>query len=102
MSGAFHEQFLELRAFMFKRVYLGSKAKQEEAKAQRIVEQLFRHYCEHPDALAQELGRPLGADIPRSAVDYIAGMTDRYAIHMYEKLFVPRPWRLGDELRSDL
>ncbi|HEY9722172.1 MAG TPA: deoxyguanosinetriphosphate triphosphohydrolase [Oscillatoriaceae cyanobacterium] len=101
MSEAFHERFLELRAFMFKRVYLGSKAKTEEGKAQRILEQLFQYYCAHPDELASELGRPVD-DTQQAAVDYIAGMTDRFAIQQYENLFVPRPWRLGDELRRDM
>lgn len=101
MSEAFHERFLELRAFMFKRVYTGSKAKVEEGKAQRIIAQLFEHYCTHPDELAAELGRPVD-DRRQATVDYIAGMTDRFAIQQYENLFVPRPWRLGDELRRDV
>jgi dGTPase len=97
MSEGFHEDFLQLRAFMFKTVYLDSKAKREESKAQGIVEQLFRHYVAHPRQLETELGRVVPEDgIEQAAVDYIAGMTDRYAIQQFERLFVPRPWGFGD------
>jgi dGTPase len=95
MSDDFHEQFLALRAFMFKTVYRDSKAKAEEGKAQGIVEQLYRHYVAHPAQLATELGRVVTPEgVEQAAVDYIAGMTDRYAIQLYERLFVPRPWGL--------
>jgi dGTPase len=83
MSERCHEPFLELRAFMFQRVYYGSSAKVEEAKVQGIIEGLYRFYC-----ATQE---------PRRVVDFIAGMTDRYAIQDYERIFLPRPWRLRDE-----
>lgn len=98
MSDDFHERFLELRAFMFKTVYHDSKAKAEEGKAQGIVEQLYRHYVAHPAQLATELGRVVAPEgVCQAAVDYIAGMTDRYAIQLYERLFVPRPWGLWTE-----
>jgi dGTPase len=100
MSEAFHEHFLELRAFMFKTVYLDSKAKREEGKAQGIVEQLFKYYVAHPAQLETELGRVVGeGEVRQAAVDYIAGMTDRYAIQVYERLFVPRPWGHIEESR---
>ena len=98
MSEAFHEHFLELRAFMFKQVYLESRAKREERKAQGIVEALYRHYAAHPAQLATELGRVVAPDqVQQAAADFIAGMTDRYAIQLYERLFLPRPWGLIDE-----
>ncbi|MNT94274.1 deoxyguanosinetriphosphate triphosphohydrolase-like protein [compost metagenome] len=95
-----HEYFLELRAFMFKTVYTDSKAKREEGKAQGIVERLFHYYVAHPAELATELGRVVPEDgVRQAAVDYIAGMTDRYAIQLYERLFLPRPWGLWDEAK---
>jgi dGTPase len=101
MSDDFHEDFLALRAFMFKRVYMGSRAKHEEGKARGIVEHLYRYYLAHPAALSSELGRLVAEpDIEQATVDYIAGMTDRYAIQTFERLFLPRPWRLGDEQPS--
>jgi dGTPase len=83
MSERCHEPFLELRAFMFQQVYYGSSAKVEEAKVQGIIEGLYRYYSASQDA--------------RRVVDFIAGMTDRYAIQDYERIFLPRPWRLRDE-----
>ncbi|MEA2265743.1 MAG: dGTPase [Solirubrobacteraceae bacterium] len=74
----------ELRAFMFERVYLGPSARREHAKIERVVRTLFEHYCEHPDAL------PGGGSLAERVTDYIAGMTDRYAIATFEALTVPR------------
>lgn len=97
MSERFHDPFLELRAFMFKRVYHGSRAKHEEAKVQGLIQGLFDHYVKNPDETARALGRDVGADdAERAAVDFIAGMTDRYAIQDYQRLFVPQPWTLRD------
>jgi dGTPase len=98
MSEALHDPFLEFRAFMFKRVYTGSRAKQEEGKAMGIVQRLYERFVAEPETLASGLGRPVPADeVPRAAVDFIAGMTDRYALAMFERLYLPTPWRLADE-----
>lgn len=98
MSERFHEPFLMLRQFMFQHVYYGSRAKVEEAKVEGLIDGLYRHYKAHPDELARGLGREVSADdVERAAVDFIAGMTDRYAIQDYERIFLPSPWRLRDE-----
>ncbi len=98
MSDDVQEQFLELRAFMFKRVYLGSRAKVEEGKAKGIVAALYHHYLADVAGLEAGLGRAVaGPEVARCAADFVAGMTDRYAIALYEKLFMPTPWRLADE-----
>ena len=98
MSDDFHEHFLALRAFMFKRVYTGSRAKREEGKAMAVVERLYRHFLEDREGLEAGLGRAVAeAEVARAAVDFVAGMTDRYAIALYERLFLPAPWRLHDE-----
>jgi dGTPase len=101
MSEAFHDPFLELRAFMFKRVYMGSRAKQEEGKAKAIVAKLYQHYLTDHEGLEAGLGRAVaGPEVPRAAADFVAGMTDRYAIALFERLFMPTPWRLSDESAS--
>lgn len=83
----------KLRDFLFKNVYIGSEAKREEAKARHMVQRLFRHFQENPDLLSGEyLNRALTGNIDRAACDYIAGMTDRFAIRVYEKYFLPHPW----------
>jgi dGTPase len=75
-----------LRTFMFERVYLGPTARAEHAKLERIVRGLFDFYCEHPDELPE--GAP-GAAPEERVVDYLAGMTDRFAIRDWTERFVP-------------
>ena len=94
-SGALKEVMDSLRAFMFANVYVGSAAKGEEQKAKNIIKMLYRYYLEH--ALEMEGELPAGGSpqdgVERRVADYIAGMTDRYIISVYEKIFLPRPWR---------
>jgi dGTPase len=74
----------KLRTFMFENVYLGPEARREHAKIEGVVRALFDYYCEHPEAMPASDG-----DIARRVTDYIAGMTDRYCIRMFEALSVP-------------
>lgn len=83
----------ELRDFMFERVYSSPQAKGEEEKVHRMIEFLFGHFIEHPDQLPAEYRKHLDEDgIPTIVADYIAGMTDRFAIGCFEELFVPKVW----------
>ena len=75
---------LALRSFMFERVYLGPRARAEHAKIERVLRGLFDWYCEHPDELPR--GRRVDAD---RVIDYLAGMTDRFAIRAWTERFVP-------------
>jgi dGTPase len=84
-----------LREFLFARVYVGSRAKAEEGKAKSLVQQLYFHYTRHPEQIPTGPGSP-EADPARRAVDYIAGMTDTYAVNRYLALFVPGPFRLSE------
>jgi dGTPase len=77
-----------LRDFMFERVYLRDDARVEQEKAIGIVTALFDHYVGHPDEIPEEYHRAPG-DLPTRVADYIAGMTDRYALRTYEQLFLP-------------
>jgi dGTPase len=81
----------ELRDFMFERVYLRAGARDEQDKAIGLVRALFAHYLEHPEDVPEEYHRAPG-DLPTRVADYIAGMTDRYAVMAYEQLFLPRGW----------
>ncbi|MGX8794682.1 deoxyguanosinetriphosphate triphosphohydrolase [Fusibacter sp. JL298sf-3] len=93
MSKARYEAFLELRAFMFKNVYLNEQAKGEEKRAASIVETLYHYYLEHPDEMPTDRYSDYqnGEDID-AVKDYIAGMSDRYAVNLYKKIFIPRFW----------
>jgi dGTPase len=82
-----------LRDFLFEHVYLRSEAKHEQDKAIGLVRSLFTYYLDHPHAVPEEyLGAP--GDLPTRIADYIAGMTDRFALRTYEGLFLPQGWLL--------
>ena len=84
-----------LREFMFQEVYLNKRAKADDSKVRFIIETLYSHFTAHPDLLPADLLRinqERGEPVERAVVDFIAGMTDRYAIKVFNDLFVPRTW----------
>ncbi|MBR2531478.1 MAG: deoxyguanosinetriphosphate triphosphohydrolase [Lachnospiraceae bacterium] len=95
MSPVYEKAMQDLRQWMFRHVYVGGKAKEEEAKAQQMIELLFMYYMDHPDRLTSEFLLMLerGETKERVVCDYISGMTDNYAIEKFEELFVPIGWR---------
>jgi dGTPase len=82
-----------LRDFMFDQVYLRQTARTEQDKAIELIRDLFSYYLEHPEEIPAEYHRAPG-DLPTRVADYIAGMTDRYALRTYERLFLPQGWLL--------
>ncbi|MEW6546115.1 MAG: deoxyguanosinetriphosphate triphosphohydrolase [Bacillota bacterium] len=93
MSASIAEATEELHRFMFARVYTDqARAKREEARARRMLEMLYRHYLEHPEEMYEGAGPPPGEDVARAVCDYVAGMTDRFAITQYCRTFLPAPW----------
>lgn len=85
----------QLREFMFERVYRNPVAKGEEAKARGIIQQLYRYYERFPERLPEDFLPQLDFDgIQRVICDYIAGMTDKYAIYKYSELFIPNAWQV--------
>ena len=77
----------ELRTYMFQNMYLTPTVRGEFEKAQRILTMLFEYVTAHPEEF---FGEKNEEPVERLAIDFIAGMTDRYAINLYERLFVPR------------
>ncbi len=97
MSPDVENAMKELRAFMFSRVYKNPKAKGEEIKAIRLVQQLYRYYQKHTNELPLEYQNMIavsGEKEERVVCDYIAGMTDQYAIAKFEELFIPSAWHI--------
>lgn len=111
MSPGVWDAMIELRTYLFENVYFSERAKAEEPKAHRVVQKLFTHYLEHPDELppefvvahrpvlmggerpdADQLPDDLAAEQVRRVVDYVSGMTDRFAIREFERLFIPKKW----------
>jgi dGTPase len=85
-----------LRDFMFEQVYLRTGTQEEHERATRLIRELFQHFLDHPDEMPDEYHRAPG-DLPTRVADYISGMTDRFALRTYERLFLPRGWLLFDQ-----
>lgn len=82
-----------LHVYMYESVYLNDYAKREEKKVPHLIESLFRYYVRHPDRLPESMRDIAEADgREQAACDYIAGMTDRFAVDLYSNLFIPKAW----------
>ena len=88
--------FRGMRKYMFETFYKNPKAKGEQDQAENILKELFRYYMDHPERLSNEYIERMwqtGETQERSVCDYIAGMTDQYAIAKFQEFFVPVSWR---------
>ena len=91
MSDNVLEALLSLRAFLFETVYEDSLATIEFQKAAGILGGLWEKIHEDPEEFLDRLViKSDGVDV--AAMDFLAGMTDRFAINLYESLFIPKPW----------
>ena len=85
----------DLRAFMFERVYRNPVAKGQESKAKDMLQKLFEFYYENPDQLPEDFQPQMSFDgLERTVADYIAGMTDNYAVDKYTEIFIPTGWHV--------
>ena len=85
----------ELREFMFERVYRNPVAKGEENKAREMLKQLYAYYYANPEALPADFQPQMSLEgMKRTVCDYIAGMTDNYAVDKYTELFTPSGWHI--------
>lgn len=95
MTPEIEQTMQALRQFMFEHVYKNPVAKGEESKARRILQELYTYYIAHPEALPQDFQPQLTFEgLPRVVCDYIAGMTDKYAMYKYDELFIPTGWQV--------
>lgn len=92
MSDKIFSVMSELRDFMFDRVYTNPRAKSEEVKAKQVLEMLFAYFTQHPDQLPDAKTNIEKFGKEQAVCDYIAGMTDNYAIYLFSELFVPKSW----------
>ena len=87
------EAMLALKEFMFANVYTNPLAKGEEGKAQEMLKALFRYYQSNPDELPADFQSiRVEEGVERAVCDYIAGMTDPFAVERYKELFIPMGW----------
>ena len=81
-----------LREFLFRQVYTPLNEDANTQRAQHIVRALYAHFLEDPDRLPAEYQSRSDEESPRCVADFVASMTDRYAIELYEEIFVPHHW----------
>jgi dGTPase len=81
-----------LRDFLYEHVYEGEAAKLEFRKARKILLDLYNYYMEHTEEVFREFPKEVTTEKDKIVCDFIAGMTDRYALMMYEQHFLPQPW----------
>ena len=93
MSDEVYKAMQDLRKFMFENVYTNPVAKNQEKKAEKMLIDMYEYYLEHFDLLPEEhRNAPEGKE--RAVADYIACMTDRYAVSKYNELMVPTGWQV--------
>lgn len=97
MSQEVEDAMQGLRKFMFKNVYTNPVAKGEEARAMDLLKRLFYYYMAHVEKMPEQYCNMLqhGEKKERVVCDYIAGMTDQYAISKFEEIFVPKAWQVN-------
>ena len=95
MSPAVETALLDLRSFMFEKVYHSPVAKSQEGKAEDMLIRLYEYYFENPQALPEDFHPQMSFEgLERTVCDYIAGMSDNYAVDKYTELFVPTGWQI--------
>ncbi len=96
MSEEVQESMYALRKYLFAHVYHNPVAKREEQKVLNLIEQLYEYYVRHNDRLPEEFKTFIreGGSVERTVCDYIACMSDRYAINLYKELMIPKSWNV--------
>lgn len=82
----------DLRAFLFDNVYENYKVHADFSKAMKVVRELYEYFMAHDQHWEKSFDYPAGTTRSRMVCDYIAGMTDRYALALYANIFLPKPW----------
>jgi len=95
LSSQVEQALQQLREFMFERVYRNPVAKGEEAKAREMLKRMYEYYYTHPEAIPADFQPQMSMEgMERTVCDYIAGMTDNYAVDKYTQLFIPAGWNV--------
>lgn len=95
MGPRVHGAAITLREFLYEQVYENPRVHDDFRKATKVLEELWEHFLSHSDWFLSNLAQPIrGQKIEDLAADFIAGMTDRYALGLYESIFMPQPWKV--------
>ena len=95
LSTSIDQALKDLRAFLFEKVYRNPIAKREEQKVGDVIGRLFEYYISHPEKIPVDFQPQLTFDgLERTVCDYIAGMTDHYAVDKFQEIFIPMGWQV--------
>lgn len=91
MSDEVYDAFHRLRKFMFERVYTNPVAKGQEGKVEDMIKILYHYYIDHIDKIPEYLKRMMEEGVPKERLvcDYVSSMTDRYAVAVFEEVYIP-------------
>jgi len=93
MHHSTYEALVTLRDFLYERVYEIHAVHEDFVRAKKIICELYYRLLEDETVFRQQIGEiPPGTSKEQTVCDFIAGMTDRYALHLHEKIFMPKPW----------
>ena len=97
MTPEIGKAMMDLRSFLFENVYRNPEAKGEEIRAKDMLRRMYEYLVKHPEKIPAEERRIYGEvdSVERRVCDYIAGMTDRYAINVFENIFIPKVWKVN-------
>lgn len=94
-SAEMEATIMALRDWLTAHVYRAQPVQEEFDKASRVLRELYGYFLQDENALIRFGGRRNAEDSPETSVgDFLAGMTDRFAINLYQRLFLPQPWRI--------
>ncbi len=95
MDGELEYHIKKLRSFLYERVYDNNVVHGDFLKCTRIINELYDYYLRNPDAFLKEIEKDDFYDEPAMCVcDFVASMTDRYAFNLFERIFLPMPWKI--------
>ncbi len=90
LGNEINEAVNSLREFLFERVYFNPKAKRELEKTEKILTDIYQYVCKKPEGFVKSY--PAGDSFDKKCGDFMAGMTDLFALRLYERLFFPLTW----------
>lgn len=95
LSPRVFDAMMGLRQYMYEKVYTNEIALREEEKIKALIGALYQYFAEKPEAMPEEYGRMLreGESLDRIVCDYIAGMTDNYAVRLFQDIYIPQSWK---------
>ena len=97
-SPPMNERLEELRNFLHENVYRNHKLTETITRSNKIVEELYCHFMNDPESLAELYPLAAKFKLEEAVCDFISGMTDRYALDLYQHLFWPKAWPTSDPL----